>query len=819
MQNGNDHTQTVQRTAAEIITALGSSLESGLTMADAALRLRKDGPNDIPEKKSHPFVGFALKFWGLSAWMIELIAILSFILGKYVDFWIALALLMVNALLSFFEEQRASGAVTALRNRLQVSGRVLRDHIWQLLPARELVCGDVIRVRAGDFVPADAQIVDGSLEIDQSALTGESRKIEKLPNATISSGSIVKQGEATAVVIATGIRTYYGRTTQLVESARPKLHIEKVIARVVRWLVLIIGLQVILVMMLSFLKGIPLLEILPLCLVLLMSAIPVALPVMFTVSMALGSMELGRRGVLVTRLSTTEAAAHMDILCADKTGTLTLNQLALAGTLPQPGFSEDDVLGDGGLASNEADQDPIDLAFLRTVQDRHLWAREEKTLSFMPFSPKTRRTEAVIERDGQRYRVTKGALRVVATASGLHEAEILALENKADEEAKKGVRVIAVARAEGDGPLQFIGMAFFYDAPRPDSSRLIGELKELGVRVKMLTGDALPIAQETARSLGLGKIIRMPDLRAEEHSSAAGTVSLSHDSDGFAEVYPEDKFFVVKNLQNRGHMVGMTGDGVNDAPALRQAEIGIAVSGATDVAKSAAGVVLTTQGLEGIVDLIKNGRAIYQRVLSWLFNKLSGAVLKSGVVVIAFLVTGKFVISALGMMLLLFMTDFVKISLSTDNVRPSQEPETWNIAPLVKVSVLLGLLMLVESLFFLAIGWSYLDFDTNTSVLQACTFQIFLFFALFSVFSIRERRFFWSSWPSVVLGIALAFDGAVGILIGVWGLSGMQALPFADLVCIIGYTCLCALGINDPIKAAFIQRFWFSSEKKLGRAI
>ncbi len=789
--------------AAATLASLGSNAEAGLASETAAARLRQDGPNDIPEKKSHPILSFARKFWGLSAWMIELIAILSFILDKRADFAVALALLVVNAVLSSLQEQRASAAVATLRSRLQVTGRVLRDRTWKLLPARDLVCGDVIRVRSGDFVPADAQIIDGTLQVDQSALTGESRELEKAPDDTISSGSIVKQGEATAVVVATGARTYYGRTTQLVASARPKLHIEEVIARVVRWLFLIVGMQVAIAVAVALPKGIALTEILPLSLVLLMSAVPVALPVMFTVSMALGSIELGRRGVLITRLSAAEDAANMDVLCADKTGTLTMNRLSLSGALPQPGFVEDDVICDGALASNEANQDAIDLAFLRTARERHVLEDAARTLTFVPFSPITRRTEAVIEKNGRRYRIAKGALRTVATAAGLDDAAIATLEERANEKARKGFRVIAVARAEGEGPLRLVGIALLYDAPRPDSRQLIDELRSLGIAVKMLTGDALAVARETARTLGLGEIVRAPDLRAAENVSASNARELAHESDGFAEVYPEDKFLVVKSLQTAGHVVGMTGDGVNDAPALRQAEVGIAVSGATDVAKGAASVVLTTEGLKGIVDLVTNGRAIYQRVLTWIVNKVSRTILKSGFVVIAFLVTGKFVISALGMVLLVFMTDFVKIALSTDRVRPSQKPESWNIGPLVRIAVLLGLLMLAEALGLLAIGWDRFGLGGDDGQLQTFAFQTLLFFALFSLVSIRERRFFWASRPSTVLTVALVADACVGILIGRYGLAEMQPLPLMQSAFIVGYALVCSL-VNDFVKTMVI---------------
>ncbi len=424
------------RSASATLAALRSSREKGLASADAAARLAREGANEVPERKSHPIIGFLRKFWGPSAWMLELIVILSFVLDKSADLWIALALLLVNAVLSSVQEQRASAAVLVLRRRLQVMARVLRDGLWQSMPAKQLIDGDVIRVRSGDFVPADAQIIDGDVAIDQSALTGESRELGRTTDQIIYSGSVVRQGEATAVVVATGVRTYFGRTTQLVESAHPKLHIEEVVSRVVRWLFLIVGVMVSITVVISVIQGIRLIEILPLALVLLMSAVPVALPVMFTVSMAVGSIELARLGVLVTRLNAVEDIANMDMLCADKTGTLTTNRLSVTGVLPETGFTEDDVVRDGALASNEADQDPIDLAFLAAARKRRLLQGDEKILSFEPFSPKTRRTVALVAYGNRSARIVKGALRTVAELAGIEPPQLAVLEARAQEAAQ-----------------------------------------------------------------------------------------------------------------------------------------------------------------------------------------------------------------------------------------------------------------------------------------------------------------------------------------------------------------------------------------------
>ncbi len=775
--------------------------EGGLTAAEVRTRFARDGPNDIPEQRAHPFFRFAGKFWGLSAWMIELIALLSLVLHKWADFWVALALLLVNAILGFLQEQRASAAVSQLRSRLQVTARVLRDGAWQPLPARELVANDLVRLRTGDFVPADVRVLDGTLSVDQSMLTGESSAVSKPAGAALYSGSIVREGEATALVTATGARTYYGRTAALVESAHPKLHVEAVVARVVRWLFAIVTILVLVTLAVSLAQGTSLIEILPLALVLLMSAVPVALPVMFTVSMAVGSVELARKGVLVTRLSAAEDAANMDVLCADKTGTLTLNRLQLADSWGCPGHSAEDVVRYGAWASNEADQDPVDAAFLRAAAARGLPKAE--TLSFIPFSAATRRTEAQVQSAQGTCRVMKGALKTLAGLAGLDPAAVAALELRAEAQAHKGYRVLAVACAHEERPLELAGLAYLYDAPRPDSKTLVGELKALGVAVKMLTGDARPVAREVGRAVGLPDIEAASVLRQSESAQAA---ALAERHDGFAEVFPEDKFTVVRDLQALGRVVGMTGDGVNDAPALRQAEVGIAVSGATDVAKAAGSVVLTTEGLEGIVDLVRNGRMIYQRVLTWIINKISRTILKAGFVVVAFLASGKFVISALGMVLLVFMTDFVKIALATDSARPSRRPETWRIAPLLRLAVLLGLVMLAQALALLAFAWHGFGLAHDEGRLQTFTFQTLLFFALFSILSVRERRAFWASRPSATLAAALLADGMIGIFIGAHGLGELRPLPAGQTAVLVLYALLCALVINDFIKRAWMAR-------------
>jgi plasma-membrane proton-efflux P-type ATPase len=793
--------------APDTLAALHVDASTGLTQAEVDLRRKDAGYNEVAEKRGHPFVEFMRKFWGLSAWMLELIMVLSAALGKYADLAVVSALLVVNAVLSFMQERRAAGVVEALRRRLQVSARVLRESRWQVVPARELVPGDVIRVRSGDIIPADVKLLAGALTVDQSALTGESKDADKAPGEALSSGSVVRRGEGNGVVMLTGAKTYFGRTTELVQQARPKLHIEAVVTKVVRWLFVIVGALLGVVVVLSLVRGALLLEMVPLVLVLLMSAVPVALPVMFTVSMALGSRDLARRGVLVTRLSAAEDAATMDVLCVDKTGTITMNQLAVTGVIPLDHATEAEVLFAGALASQEANQDPIDLAFLAAARERHVFDGVPKVapVSFAPFDAKSRRTEAVVEQEGKRLRVMKGAVRTVAEACALQPPAIEALEARVGAAAAKGYRTLAVARGPEAGAPALVGLVSLYDPPRPDAKQLIAALQERGVAVKMLTGDALPVAIEIAGGVGLPNIRRVADLKSAGALAENKTVDLLAGADGFAEVFPEDKYIVVQHLQAAGHVTGMTGDGVNDAPALRQAEVGIAVSTATDVAKGAASVVLTEPGLTNIVALVEQGRSIYQRILTWIVNKISRTILKASFVAIAFVVTGKFVVSAFAMLLLTFMTDFAKVALATDHVRSSKSPETWNIGGFITVSVALGVAMVAETLLLLWFGWSRFGLATNSDALYTFSFLLLLYFAAFSVVSARERRWFWATMPSRTLLAALLTDALMGTVLTLVGLPGLKPLPWWQTLAVFFYAMASCLVLNDALKVAMIR--------------
>ena len=783
-----------------------TDLENGLALEEVQRRLDRYGFNEITEKKPNRVLSFVRKFWGITPWMLELTMGLEWFLGKHLEAYVVGGLLVFNAILGFVQEEKANAALDLLKQKLKINARAKRNGAWMTVPARELAPGDVVRLRAGDFVPADVRIAEGAASVDQSSLTGESQGIEKEKDGVLYSGSVVRRGEVTGIVTATGTKTYFGKTVELLQVAKPKLHIEQVTSRVVRWLVVIVSSFLLLAFIFTVARGIGLLEVLPLAVVLMVSAIPVALPTMFAICMALGSVQLIRKGVLITRLSAIEDAATMTIVCADKTGTITTNRLSVREVAPIGTFSEKDVILYGALASEAANQDPIDMAFISEAEHRGIPLRPYVRKSFVPFDASTRRTEATFEWNGSLIAAFKGAVNTIAALCKDGTEELSHLAGRIEDLSSRGYRALAVAAGKPVGEMRLVGIAFLYDKPRPDSAKLIRDLLGLGLDVKMLTGDALPIAREIARELGLGeKVTRVADLR---QTSGEEILRRVEESDGFAEIYPEDKYLIVENLQKANHVVGMTGDGVNDAPALRQAEVGIAVSSATDVAKKAAGAVLTTEGLEGIVDLVRIGRVTYQRIITWILNKIIKTFQIAVFVVLAFLATGQYVISALHMILLLFLTDFVTLSLSTDNVRVSARPDDWNITGLVKVALFLGILVIGELMLFLYVGSRYFSLFADIPRLQTFTFETLIYVELLDVLIVRERKRFWNSRPSNFLLVAVVADLVLVFFLSTLGIPDIAPIGWAPALTVPILSFLLVFLVNDPVKTLLVRRFW-----------
>lgn len=808
-----------KQNAEEVILELRTNTVTGLGTQDVADRIKHYGYNEIPEKKPNLITKFLKHFWGPAAWMLEAIIVLSLFLHNYLDFYIVSGLLLANAIISFFQEQRSSSVLETLKNKLQIHVRVLREGVWEILAAREIVPGDIIRTRAGDFIPVDTKIITGVLEVNQSALTGESLPVGKKPNDILYSGSIVNQGEATGVAIATGQNTYFGKIIDLMQFASPTLHIEKIVSKLSIWLLLIVFAMLVILVI----KSTNFIAILPLLLVLLLSAVPVALPAMLVISFALGAQELAKKNVLVTRLNVLEDAACMDVLCIDKTGTLTLNQLSVAQVFSLDGYHDNDVLLYGALASQEADQDPIDKAFIEAAKQKNLLDSSFIIKKFTPFDPKIRRTEAIIQKEGLEFKVMKGAVDIIihmpdikvpdikvpnVKAPNLKEKNLSQLTDKVSEFFENGYRVIAVAK-NNNMQTDIVGLVALHDPIRPDAKETITELTNLGIRIKILTGDALAVAKNIAKNIGLGAnpfdYSTIKNILDKDNTKAKAEDAIEQ-SDCFAEIYPKDKYDIVKILQEHGHIIGMTGDGINDAPALRQAEVGIAVNTATDVAKGAASVVLTQPGLSNIMELIKNGRAIFQRINTWILNKLTRTILKTSFIVIAFLITGKYVISASAMLLLVFMTDFVKLALATDNATISKKPNIWNIENSVRIAVILGFIIVIETMGLLFFGLKYLNLMTDTQALYTFSFEIVFYFAIFSILIERERKHFWNSWPSKTLLTIIMADIVFAMALTAYGLLGFKAAPFEQTFLVILYSFICSFVINDLIKFYLLKR-------------
>jgi len=782
-------------------------LENGLETQEAQKRLTRYGYNEIPEKKVSFLVRLGKRFWGIIPWMLEVTAFVTWLLGKYPDTIVIVTLLLFNATMALWREKRARTAMAALKQRLRIQSRVKRDGKWSTIPARELVPGDLVRVRAGDLLPADIKLVDGALGVDQSALTGESITVEKSAREVAYSGSSVKRGEATATIDATGIKTYFGKTVSLLELAKPKLHMEEVTVKVARRLAMIVLASLLVVFVYALLTGFPLAVLLPLAGVLLVASVPVAMPTMFTLNMAIASSTLAKQGVLVTRLSASEDAAAMDVLCADKTGTITMNKLFVEEEVPTNGFSKSDVLLYGALASKEANQDPIDLAFLAAAAEAHVSLDAYAQTQFVPFDPKTRMTEATIQRSGERFFVGKGSVDTICSTCNLQDEEIKELFKHAEALSAKGLRVIAVAKGDNRSRLQFVGLAGVADRIREDSRETLDRIRDLGISVKMLTGDSLPIAMNIAQQIGLGdKITRMSKL--EEMQSQRETLdSTVEDSDGIAEIYPEEKFTIVKALQDRGHVVGMTGDGVNDAPALGQAEVGIAVKNATDIAKDSASAVLTVEGLGGIVAMVKTSRTIYERIYSWALMMVSRKLHIVGYITAMMLLSHSFMLSIAGTVILLFLGDFVSMSISTDNVRVSSKPDEFNVSRLFIIGGSLGILMTIEGAVLTMISLSYFDLSGNIDKIYTFGFAYLNLQGILTLMIVRERNHFWKSQPSNFLSITVTAEILLVTAISTLGFLELAPLGYMPVFAILGYTLIVSFLINDSVKVYLMGKF------------
>jgi H+-transporting ATPase len=733
----------------------------GLAGDEARSRLQKFGPNAVPEISMHPLRRALAKFWAPVPWMLEAAIVLEVSLAKYVEAAIIAVLLVFNALLGFFQEARAQATLAALKSRLALNASARRDNIWSTVPAAELVPGDIVKLSLGAVVAADVRLTAGEILLDQSMLTGESIPIEAGPGLQTYAGALVRRGEAVAEVTATGTRTKFGRTAELVRTAHVESSQQKAVLRVVRNLALFNGVVIVVLVGYAWALKLSSGEIVPLVLTAVLASIPVALPATFTLAAAIGARALAKLGVLPTRLSAVDEAASIGILCADKTGTLTRNKLTVTAVHAMPGFDESHVLGLAALAGSDGGQDPVDAA-IRSAATKNAASDLPKLIKFIPFDPATKMSEATAaDATGATLRAVKGAFAAVTLLAPPSPDTSKA----ANDLEAQGFRVLAVAIGPPDA-VKLAGLIALSDPPRTDSAVLIKELTALGVRTVMVTGDAPATAAIVARAVGLdGKVCPpgpIPDtVRPEDFAVFAG-------------VLPEGKYNLVKAFQKNGHTVGMCGDGANDAPALRQAQMGIAVSTATDVAKSAAGIVLTQPGLGGIVASVKEGRVTFQRILTYALNSITKKIVQVLFLAVGLVMTGHAILTPMLMVIIMLTGDLLGMSLTTDNVQPSPTPNAWRIGELTIAGVFMGVSELVFCTAVLTIAKFRLGFGIEA--IRTLAFVAIVFGNQATTYTNRERQRMGTSRPSLWLVGSSVVDVLIAATLATFGIA-MAPLP------------------------------------------
>ncbi|MGB8490879.1 MAG: plasma-membrane proton-efflux P-type ATPase [Bacteroidales bacterium] len=779
----------------ETLKTLDTTAE-GLSESEAGDRLLKFGYNEIAETKRNPVLEFLLRFWGPMPWLLELALVLSFALGHSLEGIIIFVLLTVNALIGQIHSGSSQKVIDLLKKKLAVRSKVLRNKKWSSEDAGRIVIGDIISVKLGDLVPADAKIISGELSVDQSALTGESLPSEVHESGIIYSGSVVRRGEATGVVINTGAKTFFGKTAELVKIAKPKSHQQAVMLAIVKYMMYLGIAASIIISVSALVAHISILVILTFVVIFLLGAIPVALPAVLTIVQSVGAKELAKKGALVTRLDSVEDAASIDIICFDKTGTITQNKLSVLDSIPFSGKSKEDVLRIAALTSRVDGMDLIDIAVIDHARESGVSMNGYKQVSYTPFDPSLKRTEAIIESGENRLRTVKGAAQVIMSLCHDISTETVNEVHKIiNDFSEKGYRTIAVAGSEGSdlNNLKLNGLISLADPPRPDSKSMIDQVRKLGIIPMMLTGDSIDIAKETSESVGIGKnIIRMTDIKDLSLDKQLEIVS---GCDGFAEIYPEDKYKIVKLLQSSGHNIGMTGDGVNDAPALKQAEMGIAVSNSTDVAKAAASVVLTEDGLGVIVDTVTISRQTYQRLLTWVVNKVAKVIEFVVLLTIGFFWFQNLLLTLLGVSLLVLANDFVTMSLATDTVIHTGNPVKWNVKNNILAALIPALMYVLGDIFIILVGRDYFNLQWNE--LTTLVMLVLIFNSQFRVLIVRERRHFWSSLPGRLLLISSS-SAIIGIAL-LTG-SGLLVTPLHPLLILIalGSSALVTFVIDFP---------------------
>ncbi len=777
----------------------------GLSSKEAAKRLALYGPNALEEKRVSTLRRLLGYFWGPIPWMIEVAAVLSALVQHWADFFIIMALLIFNAAIGFWQEHTAGNAVAALMKQLSLKARVRRDQQWRVMDAKDLVPGDIIRIRLGDIVPADVTLVEGDyLSIDQSSLTGESLPVTKRVGEEAFSGTIIKQGEVLAKVTQTGANTRLGKTARLVQQAKSISHFQKAVLTIGDYLIYVSLALVAMLVIVQLHRQEPWLELVQFALILTVASIPVAMPAVLSMTMAMGAVALSKRKAIVTRLESIEEMASMDILCSDKTGTLTQNRLTLGEIKVFQAKNENEVRLHAALASREEDKDAIDEAVLEGVTEQGQ-LKSFRQINFVPFDPVHKHTEATIQdADGNIFYVAKGAPQVIMEMANLSGDTQTHAQQTVASFAERGYRALAVARREARrdthvSDWHFLGILSLFDPPRDDSAKTIAEAHRYGVSMKMVTGDNLAIAKQIASKLGLGdNILRADALPVDDHHNHKVSIDMIENANGFAEVFPEHKFAIVKILQKRNHITGMTGDGVNDAPALKQADVGIAVSGASDAARAAADLVLTAPGLSVITHAIEEARRIFERMNAYAIYRICETIRIMLFVVLAMVFFNFYPITAVMIILLAFFNDIPIMTIAYDHTKLEKEPVRWNMQQVITVATAMGIVGVLGSfgMLLIAMDWMQLDIaqiQTYVFLKMAVAGHLVLFVA-------RTKGHFWQQpWPAPIMIWSALVTKLAATLLAAYGFGLITPITWPEIALIWIYSFASAL-LTDWVK-------------------
>lgn len=756
--------------------------QRGLEEGDLAKLRSQFGYNELPQKRENLLLLYVQNFWNPLAWIMEAMVAITALSGDGLEGLIIAALLVINSFITLYQRHSADTALAALGRTMQVSVRVFRNNAWTMLPARELLPGDKVRLRMGDVIAADALLLEGDLSVDFSVLTGESLPRDVTAKQDVYSGGIVRRGEATARVTAIGKSTKFGKTTELLEVAHPPTHMEKIVSKVIRSLFIANLLVAVVVVLFGVLAHVQPLQIINFVIVLLLTSVPVAFPTMFIVAQSYGALQLSKReggSVLVRRLAAVQEAASMDVLCSDKTGTLTQNKLAVSEVLALGTHTQEELLSFAASVGDDSNEDVIDRAIARYSSERNIHAYSRRI--FMPFNFATKRTEAVITCDGVDVRIEMGLPSALLTDRTLLRDDALTAVSAMS---MRGLRVLAVV-TEHKNLRECVGLIGLADPIRTDAPRLIKELEALGVRTLMITGDGLLTAKAIASDLGLaGEVFTPKELKEDPSLAFTGSVC--------AEAYPEDKLAIIAALQEAGHSVGMTGDGVNDAPALRQAEVGIAVESAAEVAKQSASLILTSQGLEGVQEAVRISRSVYLRIHTWVLNKVVKSIEVLLITTLVFFITRSYILSPLLGVLILFANDFVTISIATDTTKPLSAPARWNVRSLVIGAALISLVpfLLMLPVYSLAHSLGY-----TVDTLRTIVFTALIYFSATTLLALRTQEHGWKVAPSKALALSLCFSLAFSSIISGFGIL-IAPLPGLFFPVLASYAVLDFLGID-----------------------